>query len=286
MPLPQYYKLDVSKPPVLKFAVNHRPQKYDITFCAVPVRCEFVFLQSGTVTEMVDGKELSMNAGDVYTHVHDRDCHKYSLSYPHQHFTIGFHLASPPEPMTEEEVATWQGMDHEAIAPLKVEDPKERDKLEHLIKKAVRDYETTDVGRFLRVRQTLSEIFTVMTEYSVTHARTVQRKSYKKENKYCLRACSYVADHLAEKINVDAVAKYAGISYGYLSGLFAQTMGITLVEYINNARIRKAAQLISVYDMHLEELCKTVGISDTKYLSTLFRQTMGMTIREYKKLHR
>ena len=160
------------------------------------------------------------------------------------------------------------------------------EKLEQLIKKAVRYYDSPDAVRFLRVRQTLSEIFTVMTEYSVTTARTAQRKSYEKENKYCRRACSYIAENLSKRISVEDVAHHAGISYGYLSGLFVQTLGMTLVEYINNARIRKAAQLISVYDMRLEELCKAVGISDTKYLSTLFRQTMGMTIREYKKLHK
>jgi len=286
MPLPKYYKLDLSRPPVLRFAMRYKTENYQISFRPVPNHAEFVYLQEGAVSEKIDGKELTYVPGDVYTHVHDRACRKYSQSGLSHFFTIGFLLASPIIPMTEEEVAAWVPADNEAIAATQVKDPKTAEKLEQLIKKAVRYYDSPDAVRFLRVRQTLSEIFTVMTEYSVTTARTAQRKSYEKENKYCRRACSYIAENLSKRISVEDVAHHAGISYGYLSGLFVQTLGMTLVEYINNARIRKAAQLISVYDMRLEELCKAVGISDTKYLSTLFRQTMGMTIREYKKLHK
>ena len=54
MPLPSYYRLDLSVPPKIKFAVYYRPEKHDMTHGINPVRCEFVFLQSGTVTELVD----------------------------------------------------------------------------------------------------------------------------------------------------------------------------------------------------------------------------------------
>ena len=236
------------------------------------------------MTEILNGEEYSHFPGESYAYVHDRTCEKYSLSYPHHHYTIGIYLQTPPTPMSDEEVAAWTPKDGEAIIATRVEDAKIAKELAQLIKRGVRYYETADASRYLRVRQTLSEIIAIMTEYAVDTARTRQRKSYAQENKYCRRACSYIAENFSKKISVEDVAKHAGISYGYLSCLFQQAMGCTVVEYINQTRIHQAAQLISVYQMPLDEVCAAVGINDTKYLSTLFKSHMGMTIRDYKKM--
>lgn len=286
MPLPPYYKIDISRTPTIRFVLNHKRENYAIHFTKIlPHVLEIVFLQEGNISEIIDGKEHTYKEGSVHTFVHNRPVNKYSNDPVMQEFTVGITCCTPCVPMTEEEVAAWTATEHEAIVPDLVEDPKVTEKLEFLMKKIVRSRRSADQDRYLQFWSTLYEILAIMTQYSVTQARSKTQKSYARENKYCRRACNYIARHLHEKISVKELADHVGVSYGYLSGLFSQTMGMTLVEYINYSKLEQVKQLIREMGMTLEEAGVSVGITDTKYLSRLFRRYIGMTVHEYKNIH-
>lgn len=286
MPLPPYYKIDISQTPSIRFVLNHKRENYAIHFTKIlPHVLELVFLQEGSISEIIDGKEHTYAEGTVHTFVHNRPVKKYSHDPLLQEFTIAINCCTPCVPMTTEEVAAWTVTEHEAIVPDLVEDPKVTEKLEFLMKKIVRSRRSADPDRNLQFWSTFYEILAIMTQYSVTHARSQAQKAYARENKYCRRACNYIGRHLSDDLSVRTVAEHVGISYGYLSSLFTQTMGISMVEYINRAKLDVVKQLIREMGMTLEEAGASVGISDPKYLSRLFRRYVGMTVHEYKKIH-
>ena len=70
MSLPEYYKLDLSQTPSVRFVVNHKQDQYRMTFSKVrPTTMELVFLQEGTISELRDGKEYTYATGTVHTFV-------------------------------------------------------------------------------------------------------------------------------------------------------------------------------------------------------------------------
>ena len=65
----------------------------------------------------------------------------------------------------------------------------------------------------------------------------------KKERKDAITTfvMEYVNDNLADEIYLDTLAEKLNISSGYLSTYFKEKTGINMMDYINEARVRKAA---------------------------------------------
>ena len=59
-------------------------------------------------------------------------------------------------------------------------------------------------------------------------------------NHFVLEAKEYIAEHYAEDIALSQVAEKLGISGGYLSTLFSQTLDCKFVDYLNLVRIDRA----------------------------------------------
>jgi len=59
--------------------------------------------------------------------------------------------------------------------------------------------------------------------------------------------------------------------------------GLSVNDYINELRIRRAEELLSGSDLTVGEISDMVGCTSHSHFSTLFKQTTGMTPTEYKK---
>lgn len=96
--------------------------------------------------------------------------------------------------------------------------------------------------------------------------------------RYAQRAARYLAEHLTEKLSVEAVAGELGISSSYLSALFKAYTGRSLVDYGNAIRVERIRELMVSRRLTLRE---AVGIPDENYASRLFRKYAGISAREY-----
>ena len=96
-------------------------------------------------------------------------------------------------------------------------------------------------------------------------------------------ACSFIDEHLTEKdLTLSRLAQEVDLSPSYLSSLFARTTGMTLKQYITEARMKKAAALLKNPELKQYEVAAQVGYDDAKYFARVFRETMGMTPSEYR----
>ncbi len=96
-------------------------------------------------------------------------------------------------------------------------------------------------------------------------------------------ACSYIDEHLTEKdLSLSRLSAVVDLSPSYFSSLFAKTTGMTLKQYITEARMRKAAALLKNPELKQYEVAAQVGYDDPKYFARVFRETTGMTPSEYR----
>lgn len=84
-------------------------------------------------------------------------------------------------------------------------------------------------------------------------------------------------------ISLDRVAKEVNISPNYLSAIFSQEVGQTLIEYLTFRRIEEAKRMLRQTDKLSGEIASEVGYKDSRYFSFVFKKITGCTPSEYRK---
>lgn len=97
-------------------------------------------------------------------------------------------------------------------------------------------------------------------------------------------AKDYIEDHYFEPLTLNMVADKVGITPAYLSSLFSQHMGVTLIDYLNEVRIDHACVYLKQNYFKTYEIAYKVGYRDEKYFSKVFHKVKGMTPSEYKRM--
>jgi len=92
--------------------------------------------------------------------------------------------------------------------------------------------------------------------------------------------------HMRESLTIEEIAKSVGLSSSRLSHLFKQETGSTIVETLNDMRIRQAALLIRHSGRTAAEVAFDVGFQNYNHFAALFRKQLGASPREYLRLFR
>jgi AraC family transcriptional regulator of arabinose operon len=97
------------------------------------------------------------------------------------------------------------------------------------------------------------------------------------------RIKNYIDLNSVRNLNLQKIAKFAGLGITRTSQIFKQTFGQTITEYIINQRLDMAREQI-VYDaVSLEEICYSCGFQTYSHFSRAFRNKFGMSPREFKR---
>ncbi len=102
-------------------------------------------------------------------------------------------------------------------------------------------------------------------------------------NSYVDDAISFIKEHYNEPISQETVAEKLGISTGYLSTLFKQSLNTRFVDFLNTVRIEKACSYLTQNSLKTYEIAYKVGFNDEKYFSRVFKKVKGVSPMEYKK---
>ena len=93
----------------------------------------------------------------------------------------------------------------------------------------------------------------------------------------------YIDNHIANDLRIETLAHSFGWSPGYLSRLFAKELGISAGQYIREARITVAAELLLQPDLSLEQIASRCGFAHRHHFTRVFSQVMGMPPAAYRK---
>lgn len=92
----------------------------------------------------------------------------------------------------------------------------------------------------------------------------------------------YLRENLERKLSVGDIAEFAGFSPAYLSAIFRERTGHSLMGYFNLLKVREACRLLDTTGMHINQISFKLGIADQFYFSRLFTKIMGMSPRAYR----
>ncbi|VTS12703.1 helix-turn-helix domain-containing protein [Streptococcus pseudoporcinus] len=95
---------------------------------------------------------------------------------------------------------------------------------------------------------------------------------------------SYLHHHYNQTLSTERIAHHFGYSESYLYKKVKEELGITIKDYLNRYRIRRAIKLI-LEEPHLlvYQVSEAVGYSDYNYFGKVFRRYTGLTFTEFKE---
>ncbi len=93
-------------------------------------------------------------------------------------------------------------------------------------------------------------------------------------------AVNFVIEHLHEKIKEGDVAALCNMSPFKFSRAFKRCYGVTFQEYLINARMEKASQLLVNPNVLVADVASQVGFKDPSYFTRAFKKVKGISPSE------
>jgi AraC-like DNA-binding protein len=100
--------------------------------------------------------------------------------------------------------------------------------------------------------------------------------------RYLLRARDLVDARYAEPLDVNALAREAGLSRSHFSAEFRRAFGETPHVYLLTRRLERAAALLRTTDHTVADICMAVGLSSVGSFTTSFRRMFGLSPAAYR----
>lgn len=98
------------------------------------------------------------------------------------------------------------------------------------------------------------------------------------------RVIAFVEQNIGNSdADVNQMAEAAAVSRSVLQRKMKQLLGVTPLDFIREARIKRACQLLRTTDGSVADIAYKCGFSDPKYFSRSFKQSVGMSPSEYKQ---
>ena len=93
----------------------------------------------------------------------------------------------------------------------------------------------------------------------------------------------WLDSHFNEKIALDDLAERFFINKFYLTRLFREQYGSTIVNYLLSLRLSHAKELLRFTDLSVEEVGARCGMPEANYFSRAFRKVEGVSPSEYRR---
>ena len=92
----------------------------------------------------------------------------------------------------------------------------------------------------------------------------------------------YVRAHLAESIQLEALAALAELSPFHFARVFKQATGLTPHQFVTRERMLRAQQLIRETSRSLIEIALEVGYTSPSHFAQVFRREVGVAPTQFR----
>ena len=94
---------------------------------------------------------------------------------------------------------------------------------------------------------------------------------------------SFINKNYAQIKSIDEIASAFFISKFHLCRIFKNAMKITVVDYLNQIRIKNACQMLTFSDKSINQIAEDCGFHSASYFSSLFKNATGKSPSDYAR---
>ena len=103
-------------------------------------------------------------------------------------------------------------------------------------------------------------------------------------NKYINEAKKYMEQNMHRPISICEVSDMLHISDRYMYNLFIKYEGVSPKKYLNDLRLKRAADMLKKNILSVTEIAVSLGFADVLTFSRFFKKNMGVSPSEYKAM--
>lgn len=100
---------------------------------------------------------------------------------------------------------------------------------------------------------------------------------------YIKETISFIENNYARAITVEDIAEFCNINRSYLNRLFKESTGKTLQNFLMYYRMNRAAELLKISDLTVNEIGKRCGYQNQLHFSRAFRNIFGMSPIQWRE---
>jgi AraC-like DNA-binding protein len=96
------------------------------------------------------------------------------------------------------------------------------------------------------------------------------------------KALQYILSNVEKRIMLQDVADFVCVSPGYLSTLFKREYHQNLMDFVNQAKIDQACELLNENKYRINEIAYMLGFENAYYFARIFRRYVGVAPSAYR----
>ena len=134
--------------------------------------------------------------------------------------------------------------------------------------------------------ESVEEVMDLIADMQIDYA--TRMRELKKKNAVSIhirRSIEYIYDNLHRQVTLEELAMREELSSGYFSRLFQKETGMKVGQYVNDAKIRTAENMLRYSDFPILDIALSLGFSSQSAFSAGFKKITGMTPKEYKNTY-
>lgn len=124
----------------------------------------------------------------------------------------------------------------------------------------------------------LIDVFNISIENII---KNMQQRNVTNISKHIQSAIDYIHDNYSKKISLEDISQHINLSVVHTSRLFKKETGKTVLDYVNEIKLKKAKQMFDTGKYKVYEIADELGFSNSHYFSTLFKKFYGLSPSEY-----
>ncbi len=97
------------------------------------------------------------------------------------------------------------------------------------------------------------------------------------------QAILYMEEYLQNQVKAEDIARALNMSYRTLARIFKKETGVTLVEKLNELRLRQAQYLLQETELSISQIAQETGFENIHYFSGTFKKYMRVSPKQFRE---
>lgn len=128
----------------------------------------------------------------------------------------------------------------------------------------------------------LTSLMIELTEQTI--CKYFEKLKYGNSSKF-IEVLEWIRINIRRNVSVYDIAKQFNYNPDYLTQIFKQKTGISLLRYIHNLKLSKAKEMLLRSDISIKEIAYELGFHDDKYFMKFFKKYENLTPTQFRNAY-
>ncbi|WP_172840438.1 AraC family transcriptional regulator [Virgibacillus phasianinus] len=177
----------------------------------------------------------------------------------------------------------FQKLHHCLIRTNESQESKQLEEIIRRLQEVKRSFTLNDSFAETEMKVLLLQVLVSVNRLGQMDSRKLPNKAEKAEHAEDIAA--YIQSNYMHKLTLDSISEALNLSKSYVSHLFKEMTGFTVLEYLMGCRLTQVKYLLEMEpDKALKEVASESGFESVSHFSRYFREKVGMTASEFRRL--